>query len=108
MALIYGDLGYDMNGRKRKRKYLKKTRKATIRNFEPVKVKENPVLTQAEEHRQKYPSYTGPVSHNSCAKKESMKYTGTYVKGIATMHKSNAVPIVSKEHATDIARMRRG
>jgi len=45
MALIYGDLGYDMNGRKRKRKYLKKTRKATIRNFEPVKVKENPVLT---------------------------------------------------------------
>jgi predicted O-linked N-acetylglucosamine transferase (SPINDLY family) len=52
-------MGYDMNGRKRKRKYLKKTRKATIRNFEPVKVKENPVLTQADEHRQKYPQLRG-------------------------------------------------
>ena len=41
-------------------------------------------------------------------KKEPMKYTGTLVKGIAQMHKSNAVPIISQEEATDIARMRRG
>jgi hypothetical protein len=34
-------------------------------------------------------------------------YTGTMVKGIATMHKSNAVPIFSNEQAVDIARMRR-
>jgi hypothetical protein len=34
-------------------------------------------------------------------------YTGTMVKGIATMHKSNAVPIFSDEEAVDIARMRR-
>lgn len=34
-------------------------------------------------------------------------YTGTKVKGIATMHKSNAVPIFSDEQAIDIARMRR-
>ena len=34
-------------------------------------------------------------------------YTGTMVKGIATMHKSNAVPIFSDEQAIDIARMRR-
>jgi len=34
-------------------------------------------------------------------------YTGTKVKGIATMHKSNAVPIFSDEQAVDIARMRR-
>ena len=34
-------------------------------------------------------------------------YTGTKVKGIATMHKSNAVPIFSDEEAIDIARMRR-
>jgi hypothetical protein len=36
-----------------------------------------------------------------------MKYTGTLVKGIATMHKSNAVPVISQEEATDIANMRR-
>jgi len=34
-------------------------------------------------------------------------YTGTMVKGIATMHKSNAVPIFSDEQAVDISRMRR-
>jgi hypothetical protein len=34
-------------------------------------------------------------------------YTGTKVKGIATMHKSNAVPVFSDEEAIDISRMRR-
>lgn len=34
-------------------------------------------------------------------------YTGTLVKGIGTMHKSNAVPILSQEEAIDIATMRR-
>ena len=34
-------------------------------------------------------------------------YTGTKVKGIATMHKSNAVPVFSDEQAIDISRMRR-
>ena len=35
-------------------------------------------------------------------------YTGTKVKGIATMHKSNAVPVFSDEEAVEISRMRRG
>jgi len=34
-------------------------------------------------------------------------YTGTMVKGIATMHKSNAVPVFSDEEAIDISKMRR-
>ena len=34
-------------------------------------------------------------------------YTGTKVKGIATMHKSNAVPVFSDEQAIDISKMRR-
>lgn len=34
-------------------------------------------------------------------------YTGTKVKGIGTMHKSNAVPIFSDEEAIAIATMRR-
>ena len=38
----------------------------------------------------------------------SPQYTGTKVKGIGTMHKSNAVPIFSNEEAHDIATMRRG
>jgi len=39
--------------------------------------------------------------------KPAKVYTGTMVKGIATMHKSNAVPVFSDEEAVDIARMRR-
>ena len=34
-------------------------------------------------------------------------YTGTLVTGIATMHKSNAVPVINKEQATEISQMRR-
>ena len=39
--------------------------------------------------------------------KPSPVYTGTMVKGIATMHKSNAVPVFSNEEAVDLAKMRR-
>ena len=39
--------------------------------------------------------------------KELKVYTGTKVKGIATMHKSNAVPVFSDEEAVDISKMRR-
>lgn len=35
------------------------------------------------------------------------QYTGTKIKGIGTMHKSNAVPIFTDEEAKDIASMRR-
>lgn len=35
------------------------------------------------------------------------QYTGTLIKGIATMHKSNAVPILDEEQARDVAHMRR-
>ena len=41
-------------------------------------------------------------------KKEPQKYTGTLVTGIAQMHKSNAVPVINKQQAIDVAKMRRG
>lgn len=36
------------------------------------------------------------------------KYTGSLVTGICTLHKSNAVPVINQEQATEISRMRRG
>ena len=39
--------------------------------------------------------------------KDIPQYTGTKIKGIGTMHKSNAVPIFSDEEAVAIANMRR-
>jgi len=43
----------------------------------------------------------------ACTKTADTTYTGTKVKGIGTMHKSNAVPIFSDEEAIDISKMRR-
>lgn len=41
-------------------------------------------------------------------KKESTRYTGDLIVGIATMHKSNAVPVMrGTDQAKDIAAMRR-
>jgi len=63
-----------------------------------------------EEFNEKYPSM--PMNHtggHNCGKKEVMKYTGDLIQGIATMHKSNAVPVMKgTDQAKDIARMRRG
>jgi hypothetical protein len=58
----------------------------------------------AERSTRQYKSVdTGGVATLAPAK----VYTGTKVKGIATMHKSNAVPVFSDEEAVDISRMRR-
>ena len=40
-------------------------------------------------------------------KKPVMKYTGDKMLGIATMHKSNSVPVFSSEEAINISKMRR-
>ncbi len=48
-----------------------------------------------------------PFTGGPCTKPEQKIYTGTKIKGIGTMHKSNAVPIFSDEQAVDIAKMRR-
>lgn len=43
----------------------------------------------------------------TCSKVSDKVYTGTKIKGIGTMHKSNAVPVFSDEEAIDISKMRR-
>jgi hypothetical protein len=43
----------------------------------------------------------------TCVKPTDKEYTGTKVKGIATMHKSNGVPVFTDEEAKDISKMRR-
>jgi hypothetical protein len=43
----------------------------------------------------------------ACTTAPNQEYTGTKVKGIGTMHKSNAVPIFSDDEAVEISTMRR-
>lgn len=57
-----------------------------------------------------YPSVPMSMSSSDTARKEPQKYTGERkLIGIATMHKSNLVPVFEddKQYAKDLARMRR-
>jgi hypothetical protein len=47
------------------------------------------------------------MSPDACTKKETPVYTGDKIVGIATMHKSNMVPVFSDKEAEDISKMRR-
>lgn len=53
------------------------------------------------------PSVTAPGA-GVCAAAPAKVYTGDKMLGIATMHKSNMVPVFSAEEAVDISKMRRG
>ena len=87
---------------------IKKPDPSDYKYFKPMKSQTNWRAEQDKLHREKYPSLEmSKVDNGSGRKQESMKYTGTLVKGIATMHKSNAVPVIDDQHAKDIARMRR-
>jgi hypothetical protein len=48
-----------------------------------------------------------PFSADPCAKPDQKVYTGTLIKGVSQMHKSNAVPVIDEEQIKEIARMRR-
>ena len=50
---------------------------------------------------------TSDVICSNGSKRQSQEYTGTLIKGVATMHKSNAVPITSKEEAIQVSDMGR-
>ncbi len=88
------------------------------RHFTKLQPDTNWRVKHDEEHREKYPSMMeqqmkagtfNKTSDDNMRKKEPMKYTGDLIQGIATMHKSNAVPVMKgTDQAKDIARMRRG
>lgn len=58
-----------------------------------------PATVSAEEFRRKF--------QGSTAKVMPPQYTGDQMLGVATMHKSNAVPVFNTAAARDISNMRR-
>lgn len=109
-----GSLRYDPTGRKRKTRALGVRKKRP--EFKPSVYKECPLQTMRREQAKQYKSLMEEAVANGTfcklgagkgTKKESMKYTGTLIKGIATMHKSNAVPVINQQEATEISRMAR-
>ena len=65
-------------------------------------------LKQTANYRRETPKYDSlNTNFSACTKKVGNFYTGSKIKGIGTMHKSNAVPIFTDNEAKDIASMRR-
>ena len=65
--------------------------------------------TLSKKYIRETPKYESLETIGGCATKPVMgnTYTGTKMKGIGTLHKSNAVPIFTDEEAKDQANMRR-
>ena len=60
------------------------------------------VIPRSTEHIPSRADYSGVA-----ARAPDKVYTGSAVVGISTLHKSNGVPVFSKEEAIDISKMRR-
>ena len=85
--------------------YYKKMKKPEFKPYRPEPSLQSQL---AAEHRDKYPSMDSmSAGKGSTAKKEPNVYTGTLIKGIATMHKSNAVPVIDQKQAEEISKMGR-
>ena len=97
MGMIYGSLRHTTSGRAKK-----KVQKGTKRVIRTISA--NSTQSYRRETRS-YPSSTSTAG--VAARVESPRYTGTLVKGIGTMHKSNAIPIIDEEQMKDLASMRR-
>lgn len=79
-------------------------------NFSKSKTKN--ISTEIPSHKAPYfrqtPNYASlDTGFVTCAKTFQNTYTGDKIKGIGTMHKSNAVPVFSDNEAKEISSMRR-
>ena len=110
-----GSLRYDPTGRKRKNHAANRVRKKPV-EFKSSVAQKTQLQILREQQAKQYKSLMEEYMANGnyheiagdCSRKENPVYTGTLVKGIATMHKSNAVPVISQQEAEDISKMRRG
>ena len=101
---------HDYSGRKRKPNKVKGEvyGKFKAPAFRPIETRKQPSYADVRcAEGQQYPSRSDFATPESCSKPERKEYTGTLVKGISTLHKSNAVPILSQDEAIEHARMRR-
>lgn len=110
---VFGSHKYDYSGRRRKSKKVKGDvyAKYTPPSFRPIETKNSTkCLSYADQRLAEYKQYPSRDDFAGCSngsgdKQESKKYTGDFVIGIATMHKSNAVPVTNPKHAEEISAM---
>ena len=76
-------------------------------SYSPSSKTSLPIKNMATYHRETPKLASLDTGFIACTKKFGNTYTGEKIKGIGTMHKSNAVPIFTDNEAKDIASMRR-
>jgi len=103
----YYSTSHDFNGRKVKKKKVggERYKKHPSQEFKPMQTTEIPQYVRGEE--KVYKSADSCQSKGACIGPKYNKYTGTLIKGISVLHKSNAIPILNKEDILEVARMRR-
>jgi len=100
----YGSMSHDFTGRKIK----KKAPKGEVYqkyNAPGFKAKATTPATFRRDDGVTYESVDSDGINTAPVEKKT--YTGTLIKGLATTHKSNIVPVISQEEMIDIANMRR-
>lgn len=98
MGMIYGSNRHTADGRRKAKSSTKSARQLTkgVRSNAP-----EPYRRQTTEYR------SAPDTVGVAPRVDAMQYTGRLVKGIGTLHKSNAVPVINQQEMIDLARMRR-
>ena len=81
--------------------------RTTHQTFQPLT--QPKISSYRRDEGTQYPSADSVQQRSdACSAPERKQYTGDLIAGIATMHKSNAVPVMKgTDEAKDIARMRR-
>lgn len=112
--MIHGSMRHTPSGRKIKKVKPKGEvyEKYQPPPFRPIEsTKPSRILSYAEQRRQELAQYPSrddfSVGNGAGTKVEPKRYTGTLVKGIGTMHKSNAIPVIDEQQMKDLASMRR-
>lgn len=96
--MMHGSMRHTTTGRKKSYNAWS-TKKKVAPRFQPMEVTSEP-------YRRDNTVYNSADSGTmNTERKERMTYTGTLVKGIGTMHKSNAVPVIDEQQMKDLARM---
>ena len=101
------------NRKKKKRKFTKAhqdhekwLKKMGVKKLSESDKKDLYDIPNYSENKSKYKT-SDKIPGNGTSK-DKQEYTVTKIMGIATMHKSNIVPVTNKKAAEDISKMRRG
>jgi len=101
--MLHYSLSHDVHGRKIKKR---KSKGEVYTKYRKPREGLNPLPSYTYRGMETQYASSEATTYD-CHKVESPKYTGTLVKGISTMHKSNAVPIINELEAKEHASMRR-